>query len=271
MKTILVATDLTPASANATRYAVQLAKATGSRIHLVYVHRTPISAFVDAGHRETPDGGLEISPEQRLLQEVNWLRSSGVAAVDGVATSGSKAGGLVREAGSVQAELVVMGRKAERQTVFGSTVTQMIRKSHTPVLIVPENTTYVPVKHIVLSVDYREMIAHADLQPLRSWINTFNASLRVIHVDAKGADTNSEETPGRIQLARALADFDYIYDRLEYNDVDAGILDYVDSHPTDLLVMIAHEHGLASRLFGSTHTQSVSKLAGFPLLVLKTA
>ncbi|HEY1022209.1 MAG TPA: hypothetical protein VGE06_07835, partial [Flavisolibacter sp.] len=60
------------------------------------------------------------------------------------------------------------------------------------------------------------------------------------------------------------------YDQVEHDDVDKGILNFVNIHPTDLLAMIAHHHSILERWFNPIHTRSVSFASRLPLLVLKT-
>ncbi|RYG53759.1 MAG: hypothetical protein EOO01_03495 [Chitinophagaceae bacterium] len=61
----------------------------------------------------------------------------------------------------------------------------------------------------------------------------------------------------------------YTFEKVENDNTEQGILNFVNSHPTDMLAMIAHKHSFLARLFRDIHTPSVSFQVHLPLLVLK--
>ncbi|GAB4092567.1 universal stress protein [Flaviaesturariibacter terrae] len=269
MKTILAATDLSPASHAATYHATQLAKALGARVHLVNVYNDPLPPGTESGAWVVLVGTREREQEVVMRQELKRLRTDAAIEVDGRIAGGGTESSIIDEAKKVGADLIVIGRKKEKSNLFGSTATHLLRKTETPVLLVPEGLVYQPPKHIVLAVDFLELVSPQTIAALRNIVSVFDASLQVIHIDKKGGDLNSGETAAKLQLGEALASLDYFYDRIESDDVERGILDFAASHPCELLVMIHHPHGLLHEMFRARHTKTISEEIAVPLLVLR--
>ena len=137
------------------------------------------------------------------------------------------------------------------------------------VLVIPEYFSFTPIKNIVLAVDFTEMVSGYSFKPLFQFIEQFDAVLRVLHVDPKNQEMKVSEVPEKLQLGLALSKASYIYERVEADDVEKGILSFMDNHPTDLLVMLAHHHNIFERITGDIHTDEISFEINIPLLILK--
>jgi hypothetical protein len=147
----------------------------------------------------------------------------------------------------------------------------MIRRTNIPVLMVPEGFGFVPLKNIVLAVSFDDQHDATSLAPLFSIVKMFNASLRVLHIEKKGTEMDGSEMEGKLQLGLNLSKISYLYDKVEYNDIDQGILNFVQDHPADLLAMITHKQDIFEQISGPAHTRSVSLDVSLPLLVLKNS
>jgi nucleotide-binding universal stress UspA family protein len=269
MKKIIVPIDFTPASQNASEYAMSLAKVLAAEVRLLHVYTEPMPvgnvpepAMIATSVRE--------ETESRLEHEIDRLKSGYGPDVSGSLAIGFRGDAINETVKETDAGLVVMGMKeSHKNKLFGSTTLKMIRKSPKPVLIVPEDARFRPLKNIVLAVDFSEMVSSAGFEMLFTLARNFDSSVRVLHVESKDAEMKASETAEKLQLGRVLSQLTYYYDSVESNDADQGILDFVNSHPTDLLVMIAHPHSLFERLFNTVHTTAISSAIKIPLLVLK--
>jgi hypothetical protein len=79
----------------------------------------------------------------------------------------------------------------------------------------------------------------------------------------------AKEVPEKLQLGLALSRFNYQYDKAESYEVEDAIQNFIDRHPTDLLVLIAHHHTIYERIFETIHTKAISFKVKLPLLVLR--
>ncbi len=142
MQRILVATDLTPASAAVVEQATTLAARTGADLRLIHVAR-PDPDFVgyDAGPPSVrEDVADELRDEHRHLEQlVDRLATRGVRASYHL-TRGVTADAILAEAQRIDADLVVLGTHARGpllEALLGSVSHDVLRSAHRPVLIVP--------------------------------------------------------------------------------------------------------------------------------------
>jgi nucleotide-binding universal stress UspA family protein len=271
MKTILVPTDFTPAARNASEYAVLLARSVGAEIYLLHVYTEPMPVTVGPEPWSHTTSQLRVDNEKNINKEIERLKEQYGVAVNGSVVPGFKGDSINETANAIGADLVVMGVKAAHKKGFpGSTATKMVRKSSRPVLIVPEEHKFRSIKNAVLAIDFNEMVSSSDLSAFFQLMKAFDASVSVLHIVKKGADLEASEVSAKMQMGIVLSKITYSYDQVEDDDVDKGILDFTNNHPTDLLAMIAHHHSLIERLFNPIHTKAISVETRLPLLVLKT-
>lgn len=271
MKTILVPTDFTPAAIAAGEYASLLAKSIGAELYLLHVYTEPMPVTVGPEPWSHTISQLRIDCEKNINREIGRLKDEYGITVDGRVVHGFKSDTINETADAVHADLVVMGVKAAPKKSFpGSTTTRMLRKSARPVLLIPEGARFTKIKNAVLAIDFTELVSSSDLAVFFQLIKAFDANVSVLHIVKKDADLKVSEVSAKMQLGVVLSKITYTYDQVEHDDVDKGILNFVNIHPTDLLAMIAHHHSILERWFNPIHTRSVSFASRLPLLVLKT-
>jgi nucleotide-binding universal stress UspA family protein len=272
MKKIVAPIDFSPASRNAAEYAALLAKACNGQLHLLHVYKDLMPVTVGPEPWTVTASGLQSQYEAQMDKEIQFLEGKYSVKVSGEVKRGSKSQSIDSISKDMAAELIVLGAKSvSKSKIAGSTSLKVIRKTNIPVLMVPAGVPFSPIKNIVLAVNFNEITAGPCLDPLFQIVRTFDASLRVLHVERRGADLDPADMPGKLQVGRDLSKVSYLYDKIEYNDVDQGILQFVQSHPADMLVMIAQQHNVFEQLFGTIHTRSVSRLIKLPLLILKNS
>jgi nucleotide-binding universal stress UspA family protein len=126
----------------ATRRAVDLAKSTGSELHLVYVGKLPNFLMKDVDTIRF-DRTLYEEIEREAL-EMLWNFTCQVKVTGGtVAGAHLRMGGvaeeIVRLAKDLEADLIVMGNRGHgrvRRVIDGSISEFVVRHSHSPVMIV---------------------------------------------------------------------------------------------------------------------------------------
>lgn len=270
MKKILVPIDFSPASHNASECAAALANVAGAEIHLLHVYKDIIPATVGPEPWTITVSELQKQKEALINKEIIFLKEKYSVKVNGEIKRGFIAKSINKTAKEMAVDLVIIGMKIiQKRKILSSNTLKATLKTNIPVLIIPEEAAFSPMKNIVLAVDFNEIPDGSCFDPLFRIIKLFDAWLRVLHVEKKGADINASEMPGKLQLGLDLAKVSYSYDKIENNDIDLGIQHFVQNHPTDLLVMVAHHHNIFERLFGSVHTWSICLEAKLPLLVLK--
>lgn len=261
MKKILVPIDFSPGARRASEYAASLATIFMGEIHLLHVFTEPM-AVIEGTAVAWPIKGSESQEKNDALveNEINYLRDTYSVNVEGYVRIGSRTDKINDLINEINADLVVMGT--------GNTALSIIRKIKTPVLLVPENASFVPVKHIVLAADFNEVTNVECFKPLLELVGKIDAMLQVLHVKRQ-PDEDQTESPGKQQLHDVLSKVTYWYQEVEAESVEQGIENFIESHPAELLVMVAHSHNVFERIFGTVHTSSMIYETKLPLLVLE--
>ena len=152
---ILAATDFSTRSHRALRRAGLLAQTRGAELALVHV--------VDDDH---PNDLVEIErreAEQILAEQIGAMSELRDAKCRPMVVAGDPFDGILRTAGSIKADLIVMGahRKQLLRDIFvGTTIERVIRTGQYPVLMV-NNEVRQPYENSVAAVDMSEPSANA--------------------------------------------------------------------------------------------------------------
>jgi nucleotide-binding universal stress UspA family protein len=145
-QTIVAAIDFSETSQDALDAALDVARGTDARVHLVHVVPDPLhhpwvveSAGVDL--LEVRRGWIEDA--ERGLAELAAGRTLDPRHVVTAVVTGSASGEIVRYAAEQAADVIVLGSHghgAVRRFLLGSVADRVIRQSGCPVLVVPHRT-----------------------------------------------------------------------------------------------------------------------------------
>jgi nucleotide-binding universal stress UspA family protein len=138
-RTVLLATDLTSASADATARAIDLAAGLGARLLVVSVVDTRRRAGVGAPRMDTERGDREAG----LLEVVRTARAAGVSA-EYLVWAGEPGSSLVSIVEAEDADVLVVGtrgRSGPERMLLGSVSDHVVHHARCPVLVVrPERS-----------------------------------------------------------------------------------------------------------------------------------
>lgn len=282
MKKILVATDFSVSAENAARYALMLGSALQATIVLVHAFKVPnetrIAAQVAWPLMDYPT--LKRDVDNELVAQVNKLRRSYpegepycpdlsyegvIGRVDDVITS---------YVGSDENELVVMGvsgASATEKFFLGSNTREMIDRARFPLLLIPYEAAFKPIKKIVFATDLgREEIA--PFRNLHAFASQLGAEIVIVHI------TNQEVKP-ESDLQKAIDSFlkDAVTDtvvKVRYEYVwniyaDDGLVWIAEQPDVDMIALSHHRHQFIHRTFIGSHTQRLSRHVKIPLLVFR--
>ena len=144
--TILLATDGSEEAQLAATTAADLARSTGSELHVVYVgHMPPIlyespGAWVlDRDLQSRMEERVEEEARARLDEQVQRVREAGGEVAEAHASLGRPDAEIVRLAEELGAGLIVLGSRGLgplRSALMGSVSHSVVRHAHCPVLVV---------------------------------------------------------------------------------------------------------------------------------------
>jgi nucleotide-binding universal stress UspA family protein len=133
---ILLATDGSEHARRAARAAVELARKTGSELHVVHVGPAIPSVFA---YTELDPARIEEEARKKLAEEVRSIEESGGAVAEGHVLLGTPAESIVSLAEEIGAGLIVVGSRGLgglRRALMGSVSESVVRHAHCPVMVV---------------------------------------------------------------------------------------------------------------------------------------
>jgi len=271
MKNIFVPMDFSKASLNAAKYAVSFAEALGANLHLLNV--IPAPGIIDDSILASvliTQAELSENNHRLMKEEVDSLSKKANVEIKSIVAEGLPSDVITEVAKELKAELIIMGMKGKGKSnsVFGSTATAVIRKSGFPVLVIPENGDYQPIRNITFASDFDPDVESDSYDLLIKLAQKLNIPVYVLNVQKKNCALGAERTIGKMKTSLAFSslhpEFHSVYDR----NVEEGIHMFIEKNPTDVLVMVAHPHNLFERMFGTVHTKEMSYQTKIPLLIL---
>ena len=136
---ILLATDGSPHADLAARVAVDLARSTGSRLHVVAVGRTFPAAVYDE-YAESRSEDLRREAQEVLDEQVRKIEEAGGdVAVGHLKMDEKRDEAIVHLAEDIDAGMIVIGSRGfggMRRALMGNVADSVVRHAHCPVLVV---------------------------------------------------------------------------------------------------------------------------------------
>lgn len=272
MKAIVVAVDFSEASLNAAHYGASLANIFGAKLVLVHTYLNPQAIDrMDAKLMTETGKGLQEVLDDFMEQNIDILRRKFNVMISGIVKEGAAVKTIHEIVNRMDADLLVMGMKGKGETssVFGSTTARIMPGTTVPVLVVPSQSKFVSPDIITLASDFDEETASGNYDLLKLLASHFSASIQIVNVLKKGRDISIPQREIKVNTARIFEGVDHQFFSIEDNEVDEGIEEFLDDHPSHLLVMLARKQNFLRRFFGTVHTRKMIYETKIPLLVLQ--
>ncbi|MDF1672282.1 MAG: universal stress protein [Vicingaceae bacterium] len=270
MKRILIPTDFSDAANRARDYALNIADLLNAEVFLINTYHIPhagatMAVNVDALARDSSQEEMDKQLEYLKLNfpEID-VRSKCIAGlfVDTIKR--------VVEVESI--DLVVMGTTGTSGVVenfLGSNASALIGSIDTPIITVPGDTVINFPEKIVVANDLTDSGEDQIFNVLKQIVGNTKASLDFLFIvdEEEKANTKIE----RLKAASFDEAFDAAYHPFHFREsdnVEDGILDYIDGKQFDLLVVVCHQRNFWERIWERSISKSLVKHAQIPILVL---
>jgi nucleotide-binding universal stress UspA family protein len=272
MKTLIVATDFSKEAENAVEYACAAAQHLNTNVILfnsytIPLHvsnaRLPASVFnelLENNNLLLRNRASELSEEYSI--EVNY-ESSFLQLNDKLETLFSK----------YDAAMVIMGTAVQSlgQDLFGNTNTTTILKLKFPVLAIPMNATFKPIKKILFACDVLRGINIRILEEVKTFAHTMGAEVELFHVQNKLRNLGdtlliSDNTD---QINEGLEGVSHTYKPIESDTVIDEIKNEITQINADLLIMVPQRYGFWKSLVHRSKTRTMASLSEIPLLSIR--
>lgn len=269
IRNIVVPTDFSATAQNAYKYALSMARVLGAKVRLVHVH----PKNVDMGGTILLDGAPEeLHYKQELLE--SWSITGSQVEVQGskkteVVPEMIK-GFVIEELRTISrrrdTDLIVMGTTGESKLLgrfLGGISSEVARKAHRPVLLIPRNTDFTPFGKILYGCNYlaREgaMVARA-LQLAK----LCQSELHLVHVVSGKEDQPFVKNLPIGGLDGAPPVF---LSHVANPDVLQGLAAFADEQDMDLLAMGTVHRPFFEDTFRHNLTREMAFQAQVPLLI----
>lgn len=259
MQTVIVPVDFSGTSMNAARYATRfLVGLYGVNMILHHVY-------------EKSEQAEEVM--KKLEQLKMDLRETGIVKTEVLAEKGDDfVFELEKLARHRDADLVIMGitgRSALGQSLIGSNTLEMLKTKTCPVLIVPPDAEYRNVKNVLLTTDFRNVLASTPSEPIRKVLKSFHPQLHVVNIDSEDYVALSDEK--QVEKNKLKEMFNDLYPEFYFlglSNVDEAISQFATDKNADLIVIIHRDQSIFSKLFLKSRTKKLVYQSKLPVLAV---
>lgn len=270
MQTIVVPTDFSPEARNASLYAAQLAKLFSVKLLLFHAYMLPTPVSEVPYVMITVD---ELQKENEILlkKETDQIVDSFGVEAEGIVRIGIPSDEIRTLTEEMPISMVVMGMKGAGgiDKMIGSTTTNSIRKLRTPVLVIPNHSVFTPILNITYASDFSYAISPQLFISIIILAKAFQAKIHVINVHRQKEEMKTRQVEGKIALENIFQGLEHTFDDITHQSTLQGIIEYMRTHESELLVMVEHKHSFLERLFSKDHTTAMAYETKTPLLVLQ--
>jgi nucleotide-binding universal stress UspA family protein len=270
MSSIVVPVNFSQNSANAARYAADLALVIGADVHLLYVFQLPVSMsevpMPEAAYDSFRDSGLDLL--NRLTEELT-TRSFGKVRI----TSLMQTGAIEQEIESFcelkKPFLVVMGASANtfENLLVGSSTIKALRHLRYPVLVVPANAKFKTIRKIVIACDRDDIdsgMPHA-MPFLRELSRLLGSQLEVVHALSQ-EESATEASFEYNKWKNDVNILDPALHLISRPDLSHGLTSYLEKQEADWLMVSPKSHSFLE--FHRSRSKQLANHCPIPLISL---
>ena len=274
MKSILFPTDFSDNAQNAYVYALHLAEKLQASITTLHAY-VPVQVPVDMLHNTV----AEITEIQEL-EELDDYRKAAEKMHQKAAKEhlesvevrhdmqiGNAVDAVIETAKNENADLIVLGTKGASGflgNLIGSNAAAVIERASTPVLAIPQDANYRPIRKVALATDLDEL-DEATIARALEFAALFDAELHCIYVNVAHNPLIGERMA---KLASTFADAPKLtFEILEGYDILKVIDNYLKEKDMDVLAMKTHRRTFFQKLVEVSYAKRMAFNTDVPLLV----
>ncbi len=270
MKTILIATDFSPAALNATNYAADMAQVIHANLVLLHTYQVPVS------YAEVPVAvnmsDLVTDAEIRLnrIKDDLIIRTGNRINIETRIKEGAFFYELKTVCEALKPYAVVMGSQgtsAAERFLFGGHTVHAMQHLEWPLITVPTEVHFSSVKKIGLACDFEKVVDTIPVDEIKLLVNDFNASLHVLNT-GKRTEYNPDIVFESGLLQEMIGSLDPKYHFITAGNTDEGIMDFVDKNNIDLLLVLPKRRGIVKKLLHRSSTKQFVLHSHVPVMAI---
>ncbi len=272
MNTILVPTDFSSSSKNASHFAINLAIAIGAP-RIVFYH------FYETVLIYKPTGELDeeatVGPHRAKSMEnlEIFIDSLGVIPpqieIEAYQGAASVNDGVAEVAKITHPDLIVMGIAGGgifKETFLGSHSLSVAKKVTVPVLIVPSTAVFKHFEKITFLSDFTDVEKYTPINEVKKFLNNGPTKLSFLHL-LKSYETTADNHPAKIKLESLFKEYNPVFHVIESEHYTDDIIDFTAAQDIDILIVVPKYHSLIETIFND-HTKKLAFHSKVPLLIV---
>jgi nucleotide-binding universal stress UspA family protein len=270
MKTILVATDFSPAATNAANYAAEMALTINADILLLHVYQIPV------GYLEVPIAvnleDMQIGAEKQIndLKEQLSQKTNNKLHIAAEVRMGSFFSELKNVCESITPYTVVMGSQGTTATehlFFGSNTVYAMKHLAWPVITVPSGLIFSSIKKIGIACDFEKVVDTIPVDEIKMLIHDFKAELHILNTGSK-KEFKPEVVFESGLVQEMLGALKPNYHFITNENTALGIIDFAENNHIDLLIVFPKRHSLLDKIMHKSHTKQLVLHSYVPVMAL---
>lgn len=264
---ILLPTDFSENSRNATAYALQLFKDIPCTFH--FLHVTPVKG----GRFQADYLNIPASIQKEFDNLINWAQSikKNPAHQFNISYKADFLIEAVREQVIQKGiDLILMGTKGvsnHEETIIGKNTSDVMMKVKCSVLAISENAVYRDHKEILFPTDYKIAYNSAMLSTLLNLSSLSKSSIKVLELYASDEEPTPEQLRNRKFLQNTFTPNEIGLQTYYASKNKADKMFSVDDR-IDMIVMVAKNLNICHKFLKNHHTNEIPLINQLPLLIL---
>ncbi len=276
MKTILIPTDFSANAWNTITFAMQFLKAERCTFYFLHTY-TPAFYRMDyvLGGPEfsaIPDKGVEasISGLEKTLEAVKEQFDNPKHIYETVSAFNVLTDEINELIVKKSIDLIIMGTQGAsgtKEIFLGTNTVHVIRKATVPIMAIPSGYKYKRIEHILFTADYWSKYHRNELYTAIEIAKMNNAEITVLHIKEEYDLTNAQKE-NKAFLRLCLAQVQHEFKEKRGTFMPDAIIDYLEEHPYDLLVMMNRKHSFFERMLIRQNVDQIGFHVQVPFLVI---
>jgi nucleotide-binding universal stress UspA family protein len=264
MKTIIAPTDFTTVAENACMYAAKLAADINAELVLLHVMELPV-AVAEFPVTEAIFDEDEMEEEMESLKNKLATATQNKVDIRTVNLLGSTEYQIQELCNTVHPFAVVIAThsySAMERFFSGSTTFYSAKHLHYPVIVVPYNVKYHPIKKIAFACDLTD-VYEVPVKEIENLVKLFDAEFDVFYAGKNDEAINDTSIDKSFLDHRLLVAKPGFYN-IKSSDILLGILTLAKQRQTDLLLILPKKHGP----FHKSQTKDFVLYADIPVMAV---
>jgi len=274
MKRILVPTDFSDCSDNATRIAIELAQKSDAEILFIHFMSVPASwlSLGDNQEKLYPDITKNVKRNRSKLE--SYVKIAEEQGVEATSYLGFNEGynHIINQTEEENIDLVIMGSHGAggvKELFIGSNAQKIVRLSPVPVLIVKNKFVLNNLKDFIFVSDF-ELETMVQFEHIMNYAEMLGARIHMIYINTPSYFNETREIKEKMRpfkyMAGELLGNAEIIDSFVFEE---GLSDFCESYPNAMIAMATHGRKGFSRVFYGSVTEKVVNHCSLPVLSLK--